>query len=504
MRNQILFSFFLIYSVSSHALPSGKLTIEEECYVPPGSSNICDTHISWVKSETHMACLWFVGPTTKLARCSNDNSVLYTWQWTQRFGQTFELRAHDDWPTRSPQWPDDMEQQRESAPLLDVVVLKAYSRYAGGSNHAWYYLEDNTAPFACDREPYGILRNYHSFVPDREKFSNNLIPIRGHSVRNVVIDQLNAMAASGQRSIRVPIAHRRDLSDGTNIKANSTTPLPTQYLINVENFVKDIADAGFEFVVIGFFPIGQSSPDSWPEEFGYTFESAREVPWDRHPEWQQRTNENFEVIQQVREAVYQSISANNLNIDVVFDLRNESSAFATWSIRDQAYYPWLGRYNNEIWNKYLQASVDENHPYGNTADTVGFSFNFAKPAVPHIELMIDYIDTQYINSMGISLVPKQLQVHIYSGPDERLNELALNLDPKAVQLGEKLPVYIGEAYYNDGNSAAAFSASVTSNNLDFTSLIQWPLDLDGGVCNDTSSGINVIPLDFNVYRDAGF
>lgn len=126
----------------------------------------------------------------------------------------------------------------------------------GGSNYTWY--RNPGAPNNCDREPYGILKTYHLMDPDHP----------GTSVRTVVREQLQTLHEAGQRAIRIGIVAHYGYDEDSYVDVSNG--LKAQYKQNLQNWIADIEQAGFEQIHLGIFPVGDLDPKNWN-----TFQSAR-------------------------------------------------------------------------------------------------------------------------------------------------------------------------------------------------------------------------------------
>jgi len=136
--------------------------------------------------------------------------------------------------------------------VLAILLMAFYPTtnaqpYRGGSNYNWFHIE------GCQREPYGVLSNYHLF-------------------RNEVDAQLKQMASGGQQRLRIGVFHARNANTGTVIPSNGGN-LPLQQRENLRDLMISAKNAGFIEVVVGFFPQLDNGPGSW---VGATWNSAHE------------------------------------------------------------------------------------------------------------------------------------------------------------------------------------------------------------------------------------
>lgn len=196
-----------------------------------------------------------------------------------------------------------------------VIAHRSNTQLKGGSNYNWYHVDFNGTD--CNREPYGIVKNYDQA-----------------SVRSTVQSQLATMAAGGQRRLRIALDFSDVASTGTVVQTPNGV-FPAQYLTNLQNYLADIKAAGFQEVEVGMFPIG-GSYDFW------TASSFSQTIADQY----------WNLIQQAQNVV------TNSGIHYLFDLGNElmppTGASSAWN-----------SYITSLWVRYVAA-------YG-PSYTVGFS-----------------------------------------------------------------------------------------------------------------------------------
>ncbi|WP_223786960.1 DUF4932 domain-containing protein [Marinicella meishanensis] len=104
--------------------PSGSLTSNSPCTLTDTETR-CTVTINVIKQDTPIACLWKTAPDVGVVTCLADDSWSRDWTWTNVNGHTMQLRAHDDYPTQDPGWPDNMMSLLNNAPLLDEEVVIA-------------------------------------------------------------------------------------------------------------------------------------------------------------------------------------------------------------------------------------------------------------------------------------------------------------------------------------------------------------------------------------------
>ncbi|WP_329848369.1 hypothetical protein [Stenotrophomonas hibiscicola] len=185
--------------------------------------------------------------------------------------------------------------------------------YRGGSNYNWFHIE------GCQREPYGVLSNYHLF-------------------RNEVDAQLKQMASGGQQRLRIGVFHARNANTGTVIPSNGGN-LPLQQRENLRDLMISAKNAGFIEVVVAFFPQLDNGPGSWA---GATWNSS-------HEEYFQ---ENWNLIANLMPYMRES------KIKFLVDLMNEGSPPSS------APYLWR-EYTKKMWANFT-------YIFGR-AETIGFS-----------------------------------------------------------------------------------------------------------------------------------
>ena len=195
-----------------------------------------------------------------------------------------------------------------------IIAQRARAQLKGGSNYNWYHVDFTGTD--CNREPYGIVKNYHQA-----------------GVRSTVRSQLAMMAAGGQRRLRVAL-YFSDAGSTATIVQTPNGVFPAQYLTNLQNYLADIKAAGYQEVEIGMFPLGS-----------YSFWTA--------PSFSQTIADQYwNLIQQAQNVVTDS------GVRYLFDLGNELmppvGASPAWS-----------SYITSLWGHYVAT-------YGSSY-TVGFS-----------------------------------------------------------------------------------------------------------------------------------
>lgn len=319
--------------------------------------------------------------------------------------------------------------------LLSVHLQAADLQTAGGSNYAWYAIDqsilNNNEDRNC-REPFGIIANYHQ-----------------QQVSNTVSQQLDSMFINGQRKLRIPIFHANDLTTGT-ILSSAGGDLTQQARGNLTRFLAHIKAAGFEEILVGFFPQSRSSPHNWYTEFGTGNTTTRTRFYDTST-----LQENWNLIKNLRPII---VSAN---IDYKIDLWNEGAAASTQPISRQ--------YTSDLWALY-------NAAYGKS-DTVGFSVatgSRVEAANPDPNVIGDLAADRYTvmkqvyDESGYG-APNVWDFHFYDDLDRKFRKV----DAAMVEHGDNTDIIIGEAYYQDPVTLSHLQN--ISTNRQIRTVYAWPV-----------------------------
>ncbi|OED42244.1 hypothetical protein AB833_06180 [Chromatiales bacterium (ex Bugula neritina AB1)] len=322
-----------------------------------------------------------------------------------------------------------------SALVSSLTLHAAVPSAIGGSNYAWYGIDElvisNNGDRNC-REKFGIIANYH--LPQ---------------VRSTVRRQLSIMFDNGQRRLRVPIYHATDLASGTVLNSAGGN-LQQQPRENLARFLADIQAAGFQEVLVGFFPISRSSPKNWYREYGSSNTSVK--TWAYNSAAMQ---ENWNLIKNLRPIIA------GANIDYKIDLRNEGAAASSQPIDRQ--------YASDIWSLY-------NASFGKQ-DTVGFSVatgSIAENASPDLSvkgnLAVDRyrVMKQVYEESGYG-APVVWDFHAY----EFLSHKISKVDAAMTASGDYTDIIIGETFYQDSNTLSAIQSITTSRNIQ--AIYAWPV-----------------------------
>ncbi len=280
--------------------------------------------------------------------------------------------------------------------FFNVVALHAFDMQSnGGSNYAWYDIDESQTSGNSCREPYGIIANYH---------------VGG--VRDTVKIQLVSMRDNRQEKLRIPIYHMRNPSGGT-ILNSINGQLQDQDEANLTLFLQDIVAAGFNELEVGFFPQGSNNPTIWDSNnYG----------------WQETYfQENWNFIYRTHD-VLEDAGISTLRID----LMNEGAPADNQALTKQ--------YVTELWWNY-------NSIFGKS-DTIGFSIGGADS-----DRYNNLVDA--LNETGYGL-PYLWGIHIYEDLfDGNLEEL----DEHMSNANDSRSWVIGETFYDDQSVKEHFETS---------------------------------------------
>lgn len=336
--------------------------------------------------------------------------------------------------------------RRSTAP---PVHRETFFAARGGSNYLWYALGPD-----CEREPYGIVPNYHS-----------------PGVRTQVQAQLAAMHMAGMRRLSLGLHFEHGFRDGTIIDSSD----PAQIASAAQNaavLLADVKAAGFRQVLFRFFPVGTISPPD--------------------PNYDPSlVNEHFGVIRALRG----SLAASGLNylIDLSVEAAPRDSDLPL--IPDPWKYPDDTDWSHGVralWQLYYAA-------YGN-ADTIGFS-SITDYSADRMRSRVRHMRYVYDVGGGNPRYPAVFAIDVYGDllvdDATRFTQFdhAMRSEDADGALGWRdAPVIVAETYYDDPLAAQglAFAINLTGRRVPF--LTQWPLDRGadaptGGDC----AGINVAP-----------
>lgn len=332
---------------------------------------------------------------------------------------------------------------------------------AGGSNYHWYALGPG-----CDREPYGVLANYH-------------LP----GVRDLVQAQLRQMRAGGQDRIATGVIHLRapwptgGAWTGTLLDSSGGDLHPT-YKANLALFLADIGEAGFVQVLFRYFPQGGNDPQYW---------SA----WD-----EDRYQENWNLVWNL-EAVLQASG-----LDYLTDLGVELMPRAR--ILDLPGYPLvrpeepanpvLTEYARRLWREYASQ-------FG-AGHSVGFSFVSDDDRV-RTEARVRHLPTVYTGPWSAGVWPAALALDLYG--TARAGEATMirrhDSHVRGIPGAAALPWIIAEAYYDDAAAAGGVLEGMADTGRQVLWLAQWPL----ARADACGAGVNQAPPEqFGQWKRRGF
>ena len=331
---------------------------------------------------------------------------------------------------------------------------------AGGSNFLWYALGPN-----CDREPYGVIANYHEF-----------------GVRELIRAQLIEMRAAGQERLSIGLYHLTPATptvDGRvtgTILDSSGGQLQPQYLQNIADLLADMRDAGFQNFLFRYFPQGENDAKAWD-----SLNSAR-------------LEDNWGVIRSIEPLLLAAGMTHGTDLLVegmprarFFELGGQVQILPN----EPAKEGW-SHYARELWARYV-------HEFGRD-HTVGFSFVSDVEDV-RIDARVEHKDYVYTVDGELAL-PIALAVDLYGTSERDERWIFERYRKHLVDEGMgHLPWVIAESYYDDAVAAQGIAEAMTATGQSVLYLTQWPLQR-APAC---SSGVTVAPpVDYSAYAGFGF
>lgn len=311
---------------------------------------------------------------------------------------------------------------------------------AGGSNYAWYAIDESILNSGQDRncrESFGIIANYHK-----------------PGIRNTVKGQLAKMYGNGQRALRIPIFHSINATSGTVLKSTGGD-LTDQAKVNLTDFLADIKLAGYEEILVGFFPTSLSAPKNWFREFGSANTSDKTLYFN-----DVAFQQNWSVIQNVRPII------RNSGLAYKIDLSNEAAAASNQWVHQQ--------YTKNLWILY-------NAAYGKS-DTVGFSVatgSLAETRNPDKSVVGNLAANRY-NTMkriydesGYG-APNIWDFHFYVDLELKFNKVEATMRA----MGDSTDIIIGEAHYQDQATLDQIRNIETNRNI--LAVYAWPVTPERG------------------------
>lgn len=331
----------------------------------------------------------------------------------------------------------------------------------GGSNFLWYMLGPG-----CDREPYGIVPNYHRA-----------------EVRAQVRAQLAAMFASGQARLSLGVYFAHGVPTGTAIDSGDPAAI-AQAALNVAHLLADVKAAGFHAVLFRFFPVGVIYPPN--ADFDPSL-----------------VGEYWNFIQAIRPAVAGAELAYLIDLGVEALPRDSDLPF----IADPWKYP-----RNPDWSRAVRTLWQNYHAAYGSADTIGFS-SLTDDAAGVMRSRVRHMRYVYDIGGGNPRYPATFAIDVYGSAkaDEAVKfsqyDQAMRGEDANGALGWRdAPVIVAEMYYDDPVAAENLQSAMKTTRRKVPFLTQWPLDrgggaLSGGYCQAT----NVLPpFTWSVYGHYGF
>lgn len=330
----------------------------------------------------------------------------------------------------------------------------------GGSNYHWYALDG-----LCDREPYGIVANYH--------LADSNGPIRAQ-----VKQQLGIMHARGMSRLSLGIYFTHGFRSGTLIDSSNAAQV-SQAVTNIGNLLTDVKAAGFGEVLFRFFPTGNINPSQSNFDSGLV-------------------DEYWNLITQVRPAVVAAGIQYRLDLGVELAPRDSNSA-VVFPVSDRYKYPENANWSRavrDLWQRYVAA-------YGRS-DTVGFSF-FTDTNPDNQRWRVRHMRYVYEGNY-----PYLYAVDIY--PTDTINAADKFIQLHDAMVREDTDGSLGfrdfgwiiaEVNYEDPIVAADISSAIAATGRIVFYLTQWPLDRAGGVCPDPNINVRP-PYEWTVWGGYGY
>lgn len=331
----------------------------------------------------------------------------------------------------------------------ELIMASGFDRptaVAGGANYLWYALGPD-----CDREPYGLLRNYDQ-----------------PGVRAQVLSQLADMHARGMRTLSLGVSFVDGAGSGTLVDAADPVQV-AQTASNLFELLGDVSDAGFERVLFRLFPQGNMSPG------GAVFDPAT-------------VDDYWSMIQAMHASLAATFLPYSIDLGVEAAPADSNSILCPDKWKCPADKDW-SNYVRELWRRYKQTYA--------TTDSVGFSFitttNRARRRVRHMRYVYegDY--------------PSQLAMDFYGEPghdeaDQFINMANLVHDYGA-DFGFAIQSFIiSETWHNDPWAAAGLSSAIAATGQPVAYLTEWPLDR-GAQCADVSVPP---PYEYDIFGSYGY
>lgn len=227
--------------------------------------------------------------------------------------------------------------------------------------------------------------------------------------------------------------------------------LPVQVERNIHDVLRDIADSGFDTVIMRLAAQGAADP------LGEKYDPVR-------------ADDSWKLFENVYVTCEKATKGTKLNL--LYDLGCETMGHP-YSVR-----PGAQAFLKLMWTNYVKK-----YP---PAKTIGFSFNHAYEPGTTESLRV-------FQESGVW--PAMIGVDIYENPDKFLGNLAKDL--KAFGRPNQ-PVIIEETFRNNRDMAEAFAKAQAKYELNLRMLLQWPLTKGAkGHSDDPRS------TEIDAYRSAG-
>ena len=340
-------------------------------------------------------------------------------------------------------------------PLLRAGPLR------GGSNYLWY-----TLGAACEREPYGVVPNYHR--PE---------------VRTLAQAQLAAMFASGQARLSVGVYFAHGVPTGTAIDSSNPAAVALAAQ-NVADLLGDVQAAGFRSVLFRFFPVGVIYPPN------SNFDPSL-------------VGEYWNFIQAIRPSLASSKLAYLIDLGVEAAPRDSELPLVPnpWK------YP-----NNTNWSRAVRSLWQSYYAAYGSADTIGFS-SLTDDDAGDMRSRVRHMRYVYDIGGGNPRYPAVFAIDVYgdAAADEALKfgqyDQAMRREDSDGSLGWRdAPAIVAETYYDDPVSTANLQSAMKTTGRKVPFLTQWPLDRGGGAqTGGNCDATNVLPpFTWSVYGHYGF
>jgi hypothetical protein len=327
----------------------------------------------------------------------------------------------------------------------------------GGSNLLWHDVA------GCEREPYGILANYHE-----------------PGIRTRVRAQLAQMRANGQERLSLGLFHVRGESDAAGrvtgtVLDSSGGQLHPQQRANLQAMLADVREAGFASFLFRYHPQGGNDPRTWS---GFDAD---------------RFEENARLIESIEPLLLASGLPHGTDLFVEGMPRARIIELGGHSIirpDEPADEPW-SRYARDLWARYVLS-------FG-TAHTVGFSF-ISDTDDLRIDARAEHVPYVYTVG-GVLTLPIAMAFDLYGTPTRDEGWIFERYHRHLADEGlAALPWVIAETYYDDAAAAGAIGDAIKTTGRPVLFLTQWPLRRVAA-CEllDVAP-----PVDYGAWRSRGF